>query len=447
MKIKLDKNTKLIRKFKIVISKTEVAEQIQKQVEKQAPKIKMDGFRAGKVPLDIIKQNYAGSFFKDAVGHFIENARKNILDENKFSLASAPSFEESGELKPDSDIEFYLNFELWPEIPDIKYNKISVVQPIVKMNDKELDEQLSIMSDRFAELQLIEDANHKTILKNVVDIDYSGKVDGILFEGGTAQNQQLELGSGTFIPGFEEQLIGFLAGNEAIVKVKFPDEYHSEQLAGKNAEFDVKINKIYTKISPKIDDELAKKFDSDTIVALKDKIKTRATEEYNSATKSILRSRVIDLIAKDYNFDLPESVLKKEIEARKQTLIKQNEEKSEKEKLSEKEIDKKSVTDSEITLRSAYLKNYWMEQYKVAVTEDDFKKALMEETFRNGGDYKQMLDIYTQYPKLKQYLVSAVEEQKIFDNIFPLLKIKEKDMTKADADLYLEKLKADENLL
>ena len=218
-------------------------------------------------------------------------------------------------------------------------------------------------------------------------------------------------------------------------------------MAGKNAEFDVKINKIYTKISPKIDDELAKKFDSDSIIVLKDKIKTRATEEYNNATKSILRSRVIDLIAKDYDFDLPESVLKKEIEARKQTLIKQNEEKTEKEKLSEKEIDKKSVTDSEITLKSAYLKNYWMEQYKVAVTEDDFKKALMEETFRNGGDYKQMLDIYTQYPKLKQYLVSAIEEQKIFDNIFPLLKIKEKDMTKSEADLYLEKLKADENLL
>jgi trigger factor len=119
MKIKLDKNTKLIRKFKIVISKTEVAEQIQKQVEKQAPKIKMDGFRAGKVPLDIIKQNYAGSFFKDAVGYFIENARKNILDENKFSLASAPSFEESGELKPDSDIEFYLNFAFYIFLPPL----------------------------------------------------------------------------------------------------------------------------------------------------------------------------------------------------------------------------------------------------------------------------------------------------------------------------------------
>jgi trigger factor len=447
MKIKLDKNVKLTRKFKIVISKAEVADQIQKQAEKQAPKIKMDGFRIGKVPLEIIKKNYASSFFKDAISNFIEDARKNILDENKFSLASAPSFEEIGELKTDSDIQFYLNFELWPEIPEIKYNKISVIQPLVKMNDKELDEQLSIMSDRFAELQLIEDVNHKTVLKNVVDIDYSGKVDGMLFEGGTAQNQQLELGSGTFIPGFEEQLIGFLVGNETIVKVKFPDEYHSEKLAGKNAEFDVKINKIYTKISPKIDDDLAKKFDSDSIIALTNKIKTRATEEYINATKSILKSRVIDLIAKDYDFDLPESVLKKEIEARKQTLIKQNEEKSEKEKLSEKEIDKKSVTDSEIILRSAYLKNYWIEQYKVSVTEDDFKKALMEETFRNGGDYKQMLDIYTQYPKLKQYLVSAIEEQKIFDNIFPLLKIKEKDMTKADADLYLEKLKADENLL
>ena len=128
MKIKLDKNTKLTRKFKIVITKTEVAEQIQKQVEKQAPKIKMDGFRAGKVPLEIIKQNYAGSFFKDAIGYFIEEARKNILDENKFALASSTSLEESGELKPDSDIEFYLNFELWPEIPDITYNKISVIK-------------------------------------------------------------------------------------------------------------------------------------------------------------------------------------------------------------------------------------------------------------------------------------------------------------------------------
>jgi hypothetical protein len=93
------------------------------------------------------------------------------------------------------------------------------------------------------------------------------------------------------------------------------------------------------------------------------------------------------------------------------------------------------------------LKNYWLENYKVVATEEDFRKALMEETFRNGGDYKQMLDIYNQYPKLKQYLVSAIEEQKIFDQIFPLLKIKEKDMNKADADTYLEKLKADENLL
>ncbi|CAF1661884.1 unnamed protein product [Rotaria magnacalcarata] len=386
MKISLDKDSKLKKKYKVFVSKKEVEEKNDKLLNDKLPTLKIDGFRKGHVPINIAKQHFGASFFKSSISGFIDDAVKQVLEENKFSLATRPAFEENGEIEPDKDFSFFLVFELWPEIPEIKYSKISVTKPLVKMTEQEINEQLSIMADRLAKLEKIEDLEHKSKLKDVLDIDYSGKIDNILFAGGTATNQMLELGSNSFIPGFEEQLVGYKVHDEVVVSVKFPDDYHSEELKGKDAKFDVKINHIHKKVSPEINDDLAKELKEESLENLKEKIKNRASEEYISALKSILRPRVIEQIVNDNNFDLPESILAKENEERKNALIKENQSKPEKEQLSEKEINKKASVDSEKGLRMAYLKNYWNEKYKIEVTNSDFEREVIEEAMQNGID-------------------------------------------------------------
>ncbi len=446
MKISLEKDSKIKKKYKVIISKNEISEKNEQLLKEKLPSLKIDGFRKGHVPIDIARKMLVGSFFKTNLSEFIDFAAKKIVEENKLSVVSSV-FEENGKIDPESDISFFLVFELWPEIPEIKYHKITVTKPIISISNDEIDKQILIMADSLATLKKDENQERKTQINDVLDIDYLGKIDDIAFKGGTAKNQMLQLGSNTFIPGFEEQLIDCNVNSEVKVSVQFPNDYHSEDIKGKNAIFNVKINAIYNKVMPEINDDFAKQFKEETLASLKEKIQSVSSEEYITQLKSILQSRVIEQIAHDNDFDLPESILTKQIEERKKSLIKNNFSKPEKEQLSSKEIEKQAIIEAKKALKLAYLKRSWVDKYHIEVNDSDFEMAIAQEAKRNGSSYQELYSAYNQYPNLKQYALAAIEENKIFNEIFNLLKIKEKPMTKNEVESYLEKLKTSNDIM
>ena len=250
-----DKDLEL--KFEISVSVDELKQEMEKEAEKQQKTLKIDGFRKGKVPLSVIKNKYSALILSESAENLVENTINKIIDENKYALISRPKIEIKT-LESDKDFEFTATLELYPEIPAIDYKKMKLEKEKVEISDKEIEESQKRILKNF--LQWVEQENtYKAEKGDKVNINFLGKIDGKPFDGGKAENYDLELGSKSFIDTFEDQLIGAKTGDEITVKVSFPENYHSKELAGKPATFDVKINSVSTPGEQEVNDEFINK--------------------------------------------------------------------------------------------------------------------------------------------------------------------------------------------
>lgn len=438
MKISLSEKKKLSRKYKIFLNKEEFEKEIDEYASKASGKIKIDGFRQGKAPLDKIKSAYMDKLIEPTINRIADKSIKKILDENNYSIATVPNIEVE-EVDVQKGINFIVLMELTPEIPEIKYQKISVTEPKIQLTERELSDELNkIAQNSLFTLKENEDPSILSSDKDILNIDFVGKVDGLPFNGGSAKGYEIEIGSKTFIDNFEDQLIGKKPGDEVLVSVKFPDNYHKADLCGKQATFDVKINKIFSKIVPELSDEIVKKIGFETLSSLKEFILLEMDKDAKTSVKKVLKSRVFEKISDEYDFDLPNSILEKEIDR-----IKKTEDKSEKkDKMSEKEILKKA----EKSLRLAYIIQDISSKNKVEVTKEDIRTRL-EKDYQGAVDIEKILSIYNQNPQMKDYLSDLIMEEKIFDLMYKDLKIKEKEMNGAEFKAFFKKFSEDKDAI
>ncbi|MGV2433430.1 MAG UNVERIFIED_CONTAM: trigger factor [Rickettsiaceae bacterium] len=266
MKIEKIKDEALEQHFKIVIPAKEITSVMELELKKIASTIKMAGFRAGKVPLSIVSKKYGGAVRADAIENKVKEVLTKVMKDNKINPAMAPDIED---MKADEgkDVSFIAKFEILPEIthPDLK--KIKLEKPVVKVDTKDIDKYLEDLIENNP--SYTKPSKTKAEKGDQLVMDFEGFINGKAFDGGMATNQKLVLGSGQFIPGFEDQLIGAKAGTEVKVKVTFPETYHAKDLAGKEAVFETKIHDIFKPEKPKIDNDLGKKFGFEDLEALK----------------------------------------------------------------------------------------------------------------------------------------------------------------------------------
>lgn len=282
--------------------------------KKVVKNINVPGFRKGKMPRALFEKRFGvESLYQDALDIILPEAYGKAVEEAGIDPVDRPEIDIE-QMEKGKELIFKATVTVKPEVKLGEYKGLEAEKLSTEVTDEDVQEELTALQKRHAELVVKEDG--KVEDGDTVVLDFEGSVDGEVFEGGTAENYSLVIGSGTFIPGFEEQLIGVAAGEEKDVEVNFPEEYHAEELAGKPAVFKVKIHEIKAQELPELDDEFAKETDEDveTLDELKAKIRTRLEEQKKTAAEQTLRDTLVEKAAANAEIDIPEAMIENEID-------------------------------------------------------------------------------------------------------------------------------------
>ena len=300
-------------KFNIEFSAEEFKEALNKAYLANRGKFQIDGFRKGKAPRKIIESHYGHDVFWDeALNDLLENGYYDAVKEMGIEVISQPSFE-SPEVKADEPVVLSGSVQVFPEFEVENYKGLEVEKVETVIGDKEVQEELEKVQKSQARMEIVED--RKSEMGDTVVIDFDGSVDGEAFSGGKADNYELKLGSGQFIPGFEEQLVDREAGEEVDVEVVFPGDYHAEELAGKPALFKCKVHEIKKEILPEIDDELASDVsDFETLAEYKEDLKKKLQEKAAETDLSVMKDRVLEQLYTQNEIEVPAVMIQNEVE-------------------------------------------------------------------------------------------------------------------------------------
>ncbi len=300
-------------KLEITVEAEKFDTAIKKVYFKSAKYFNIPGFRKGKAPMNIVEKYYGKEiFYEDAFNEIAEESLQEAIEENKLEIVSRPDIEVT-QIEKGKDVIFTAIMQTKPEAELGKYKGIEIKKIEYNVSDEDIEHELGHMQEHNSRLISIEDRPVEN--GDIATIDFEGFVDGKAFEGGKAEGHELEIGSNTFIPGFEEQVIGIKIGEEKEIKVKFPEEYFSKDLAGKDATFKVKVNEIKKKELPKLDDEFAKDVSEfDTLKELKEDIKNKQQKQNDEKAKYETQDAVIKAICEEVKVEIPSGMIEMEID-------------------------------------------------------------------------------------------------------------------------------------
>jgi trigger factor len=382
---------------------------------------KIPGFRPGHVPLSVLRQKYNASAFGDAVDKLMNQDLNNYLADKKLRLAGAPAADVA-KWELGKDLEYSLEFDILPTLPAIDLEKITVTKKVAKLDEAEVEKSLENLRRSRANPEKQSD-EYRVANGDIAVIDFKGFVGNDAFEGGESTAYPLTIGSGSFIPGFEEQIIGHKTGEEFDVNVKFPAEYHADNLAGKDARFAVKVNEVRHHILPELDDELAKSVGQESVAKLTEHVRKILNDQYLDAAKREMRNELLDALADKVKLDLPETLVAQEFK------MAQDEHKREEESHghAHKWDEKKERRDAERRVKLGLILAEWGTQNKVDVSRDDLQQAIWDEAARYP-DPKQVFEFYNKNQNALSMLRGMLFERKAGDAMLERVKTKEKQV-------------------
>ena len=292
-------DSKLKKEYKIIVPQDLIDSKVNEYIEKVRGNFNLKGFRKGQVPAKVVKEKYGKSILAEESDKLINDTIKKIVTDNDLKLALSPKVDVK-EFKENIDLEISATFELYPEVPEIDLQKIKVTKREPIINQSDVDESFEKLLKFYRKWEPKAEGE-KAKKDDSVDIDYVGKIDDKEFEGGSAKNHRLELGSKSFIDNFEDQLVGKRKGDEVKVKVKFPKEYHKDEFAGKPAIFEVKINDVLSASMPEIDDKFIKdNFGLDNKEKLEEAVKKQVEDSYKDVKTNLFKKELFDFFKSDH---------------------------------------------------------------------------------------------------------------------------------------------------
>ena len=306
-------NEGLKRAYSIKLTAAELDTKVTEKLHEAQPDVEMKGFRKGKVPLALLKRQFGQRIMGEAMQETIDGAMSKHFEDSGDRPAMQPNVEmkEGEKWKEGDDVEVSLTYEALPTIPEVDFSKIKLQKLVVKSDKAAVDEALDNLASSANDFKDRKKGSKAKDGDQIV-IDFIGTVGGEAFDGGSSEDYPLVLGSNSFIPGFETQLVGCKVGEDKKVKVTFPQEYGSENLAGKDAEFACKIKNVKEPVPAKINDELATKFGAEDLKALKVQISERLESEYGGAARAVMKRHLLDALDKKVKFELPPSLVEAE---------------------------------------------------------------------------------------------------------------------------------------
>jgi len=306
-------NEGLKRAYSVKIAAKDIAARIDGEVAKIAPQVRMPGFRPGKVPANLVKKMHGPALHQEALNTSVQEAVQKLLGENQLRPAMQPQIALGDGYEEGKDAELTVSLEVLPTIPTPSVEGIALDKLVVPVSDAEVDEQVAKLA---AGAKSFVDAKKGKKAENgdQLIIDFTGKLDGVEFDGGKAEDAALELGSGRFIPGFEEQLVGVKAGDETTITVTFPADYPAENLKGKDAQFDIVVKAVKVAGETKIDDDFAKGLGLTDLEQLKGLLRGQLEQETAGLTRTQMKRALLDVLAAGHDFDVPPSMVDAEFQ-------------------------------------------------------------------------------------------------------------------------------------
>jgi trigger factor len=430
MKIKETKSEKLAREYTVTISAKDFAAAVDKKLHEVAKTVSMAGFRAGKVPFQMVEKKYKGQATSEALDDLLRDGVNEVLKEKDLRPVFTPDvkiekFEEG------KDIEFSVSMDIMPEIKLQDFSKIKIEKVTADVPEEEITKALNYMAESHRDSVKVEE-DRKTKKGDIAVIDFVGSIDGVEFQGGKGEAYPLELGSNSFIPGYEDQLIGKKAGEVVNVKATFPENYHAKDLAGKEALFVTTIKEIREVKKAEINDEFAKSMGAENLDKLKENVKTHIAKDYENASKMKAKRALLDALDKAYKFDVPEKLVNMEYDG----IVKQYETAKKNNQLDEDEK-KKKESDllkeyKEIAVRRVKLGLLLAEvgkDAKIEVTQEDINQAIMNEAQKYPMQAKAIFDFYIKNKKAVENLRTQVYEEKVMDHVLNQVEKTEKKVT------------------
>lgn len=435
MQVSEIKDDILEKHLRITIPVSDVAAKIDSELSEIAKTARMPGFRAGKVPVSLLKTKYGEAIFDDATRSLVDQSTKDIIKDRNFSLIRQPRIMDLVRRK-DEDLAFTMVVELMPKFDMPNLSKIKIEKPVLQPSAAELDQEIETIRKNSATFP--ESSKGKAENGDMVVLSCRGYLDGIEFKEGQVEDYDLVLGSGSFIPGFEEQLVGAKAGSKVQVEVTFPEAYHAERLAGKPAVFQVDIKDVKKKKEAILDDEFAKKYGAKSVEELKAMVAKNMQAKYQSSIATMLKLELFDQLEDMLQFDVPSSMLNQEYDAIKaQAKDFEDDEEYSTKSDSEKEEYLRKIAARRVRI-GIYLAEYAKGQ-NLTVEQRDIEMAIYEQARRFPGQEKMIFDLYSKNPQLIQSLHGSIIESKAVRHLLDnAISTNEKTYNAAELDKLLE---------
>ncbi len=433
-------NEGLKRAYKMVLSAKELDDKVLEKLKEAQPEVELKGFRKGKVPLPLLKKQFGQRVLGEAMQEAVDGAMSKHFEDSGERPSAEPAVKMTNEdWKEGDDVEVEMSYEALPEVPEIDLSKIKLEKLVVKADEAAVDEALANLAEN---AQDFKDRKKGSKAKDgdQVTFDFVGKVDGEPFDGGAAEDYPLVLGSNSFIPGYEEQLVGVKAGEEKAVTVSFPEDYQAEHLAGKEAVFDCTIKAVKEPVAAEINDDLAQKFGSEDLAALKGQISERLEMEYSGAARAVMKRSLLDALDKKVSFELPPTMV--EMEAKQIAHQLWHEENPDVQGHDHPEIEatKEHNELAERRVRLGLLLAELGRKSEVEVSDQEMSQAVMEQARQYPGQEREFFEYVQSNPGMQQQLRAPIFEDKVVDFAFEQAKVTEKEISKDDLQKAVEAL-------
>ena len=433
-------NEGLKRGYTVTIKAKDIAARIDGEVSKIAPQVKMPGFRPGKVPANLVKKMHGPALHQEALNTSIKEAMDKLVVDNKLRPAMQPDVSLGDGYEEGKDAELSVNLEVLPQIETPSLEGLKLEKLVVPISDAEVDEAVQRIA---GQQKSFTDAKKgaKAAEGDQVVVDFVGKLDGVEFDGGKAENQPIELGAGRLIPGFEEQLVGVKAGEERQIKVTFPADYGAKELAGKEATFDITVHAVKVAGETVIDEDFAKNLGLESLEQLRGLLRGQLEQETAGLTRTQMKRQLLDTLASDHDFDVPPSMVEAEFaqiwEQLKQEAAREDDPEAALKEIEDEKDDYRAIAVRRVRL--GLLLSEIGQANGVEVNQQEMQMLLQQAAQQYRPEDRQRFAEYVQSdPMAAAQLRAPLYEDKVVDFLFDKAEVTEREVTKEELQAAIE---------
>ncbi|WP_309092670.1 trigger factor [Phenylobacterium sp.] len=427
----------LSRVYGVTVPQKDLSERLEARIAEIAPTLNVKGFRPGKVPVAHVKRLYGKQLMSEVLEQTLSETTQKVLEDNKLRPAGDPELKPEGDIQGvldgKADLAFEVAVDLMPEFEPVDASTLSLTRPVYEPTEAEVEEAVNELAGQNKTYEAKTGKTVKAKDGDMVVIDFIGRIDGEAFEGGTAQDVELVLGSGQFIPGFEDQLVGAKPDSDVEVKVTFPADYQAANLAGKEAVFETKVKEVKAPVDTVADDAFAERLGVENLEKLKELIKTNLEQQYQGASRFKLKRALLDELDSKHDFPLPPKMVDAEFASIWQQVQQDKAAGNLPEddaKKTDEQLESEYRKIAERRVRLGLVLAEIGRANNVQVTDQELAEAMRREAMRYGPQAQQIFDLFRQNPNAQAQLRAPIFEDKVVDLIIEKAKVEDKKVSK-----------------